>query len=150
MIFDNFKNIETYKSISPFIERIASIVNSVNDNNFELENPPVFDDGFKIIFIKKDIEQNKTVYCLERHRQNIDFHYVIDGVDEIGIRKIEKCKFVSQPYKTDGDYELFNDEPEYRFKLMRGDFLMITPAHAHDTLLRKGIIKKIVFKIPIY
>jgi len=149
MIFDNIKNIETYETFSPFIERISLILTSIYNDSFNFDKPPMFEDGFKIIFINKEIEHDRTTYRLERHRQNIDFHFVVEGIDEIGIKKTDKCTLLNKPYNTDGDYELFDDEPEYKFKLMAGDFLLITPAHAHDTLLRKGSVKKFVFKIPI-
>jgi YhcH/YjgK/YiaL family protein len=149
MIFDNFDNINTYFKFSPYIKRIHGIISLINEGKFDFEKPILYDDGFKIILVSKDIENNKTDYCLERHQLYIDFHYVIEGLDEIGIRNVEKCLRINKTYNTEGDYELFNDEPEYLFKLNSGDFLIITPSHAHETLLSKGFVRKIVFKIPI-
>jgi beta-galactosidase beta subunit len=149
MIFDNFNNLRIYFGVSPFIERIDSIITVIMEGKFDFENPLVFDDGFKIIVISKEVKNDKTNYCLERHRLNIDFHYIVEGMDDIGLRNIEKCKNIYKPYNTVDDFELFNDEPEYRFKLLPGNFLIITPSYAHDTLLSKGFVKKIVFKMPI-
>jgi len=149
MIFDRINNIGNYLNLSVYIERINSIISLIEDGTFNFNKPPVFDDGFKIIFISKLVENDKAQYSLERHKSNIDFHYVIEGIDEIGIREIEKCTNMSKPYTIDGDYELYYDEPEYRFRLQPGDFLLITPANAHDTMLIKGFVKKIVFKIPV-
>ncbi len=149
MILDSINNILKYQSFSPFIERIAGILELINIGKFDPALPMEFDDGFKIVFISKLIDDINKNNLLERHRSNIDFHYVLKGTDEIGLKKYEQCHNCIRSYESDGDYELFMDNPEYRVKLNQGDFMIIAPEHAHSTLQSNGYVEKIVFKMPI-
>lgn len=87
---------------------------------------------------------------LEAHRKFYDLHYTVEGIDVIVSKPISMCSNIKAAYNDDGDYILFNEQPGETIDVPAGSFCLIPPADAHMALYGEcGLVKKIVFKIPV-
>lgn len=149
MILDSFENIRQHISFSSYLEKVIFMIEAIDRGDFDFYYNKNTEDQLKVIRIEKVYDNSQTKMLLERHIKYIDFHYIIEGADKIGILDFGKCSIPAKKYDAYEDYELYNDVPECNYVLKAREFMIITPDHAHSTLNGNGNVNKIVIKIPV-
>jgi biofilm protein TabA len=149
MITDSYTNIQQYFSFSPYMKNVCSIIEAIRSGLIDYAKLEPQELELKVIHVSKEYDNIRTRVNLERHRELIDFHYVLEGKDKIGILHHAKCKHLMMDYDKSSDYMLYSDEPEDIRELKPGHFMIITPEYAHSTMNGDGYVNKIIVKIPI-
>ena len=93
--------------------------------------------------------RQRSEALLEAHREYIDIHYLIAGVEELGWRARTRCQEPNGQYDAEKDVELFGDAPDDYFTVRPGEFVVFFPDDAHAPLIGSGEVHKIVIKVPV-
>jgi len=86
---------------------------------------------------------------LEAHRQYIDIHYLISGVEQIGWKSRTQCQERDGQYDAAKDFELFADKPDAYVDVHPGAFAIFFPDDAHAPLIGTGQLHKVVVKVAL-
>lgn len=86
---------------------------------------------------------------LEMHQNYIDVHVVIDGIEQIGWKPIERVSSYSQLYNEDVDCALSMDKPDFYISLRPGDFCIVFPEDPHAPAISNSKIRKLIGKVKI-
>ncbi len=105
--------------------------------------------GVSVVFIEaeKSLQYDGV---LEAHKKYHDLHCTLHGTDVIVTTPAENCASIKKAYDAEGDYLLFNEQGHDKIFLEEGWMCLLTPGDAHMALLGTGgMVKKLVFKIPV-
>ena len=92
----------------------------------------------------------EPINVMESHRVYYDLHYTISGCDGVDFEPVKNCHDIKEPYQSDGDYILYNQQTFQNLIICEGEFCLIPPDIAHMALKGDGsAITKLVFKIPV-
>ena len=148
MIYDELSNLKKYSTIHPLFNSVISFVESKNLEN--LENGTI-ELGRNVIAIVNEYEtgyvEDKFIEC---HRKFIDIQLVVSGVEKIGFCNRKYCT-ISEEYSEENDFEKVEGKLDF-VTVHSSEFAIFYPIDAHMPGVvneEKGLVKKIVFKIPV-
>ncbi|MEZ3558489.1 MAG: YhcH/YjgK/YiaL family protein [Duncaniella sp.] len=134
--------------LHPKIKKFFEFVATHNFEELPLGKIAIDGDNVFVMNLSIDgIEADKQP--LEMHRNYIDIHVVLDGVEHIGWRPIERVSSYSQLYKVDDDCALSMDRPDFYVTLHTGDFCIVFPEDPHAPAISNGKIRKLIGKVKI-
>lgn len=151
MIYDNIKNLENYKGVSPDIYAGLKFLAEATPD-IELGTYPINER------VKAIVSEYPTVECFERgyeaHKHVIDIQYPIIGLERVKWSPIDKMD-VNIPYDEVEDRTFYkNPDPVIGTEIIIGNgfFGMMFPwdGHSPQHLVGKSeVIKKITIKVSI-
>ena len=84
---------------------------------------------------------------LEVHRNYIDVHILLEGVERIGWKALEEVTDEVKPYDAESDCALYVDKPTSYIDLRPGQFVIVYPEDPHAPLIGNGKIHKLIAKV---
>jgi YhcH/YjgK/YiaL family protein len=107
-------------------------------------------DGERLFVLVAGSEgRGRATARIEAHRRYIDLQYVIEGVEEIGIRPRVRCATVSEPYAAERDIEFFAEASESWLALPAGSLAVFFPEDGHAPTAGTGRVRKAVVKAAV-
>lgn len=151
MIYDNIKNLENYKGVSPDIYAGLKFLAEATPD-IELGTYPINER------VKAIVSEYPTVECFERgyeaHKHVIDIQYPIIGLERVKWSPIDKMD-VNIPYDEVEDRTFYkNPDPVIGTEIIIGNgfFGMMFPWDGHSPqhlVVKSEVIKKITIKVSI-
>lgn len=86
---------------------------------------------------------------LEVHRQYIDIHILLEGVETIGWKPLADCHNEVKAFDEAADCALFGDVPSTYVTMMPGQMLIVWPEDAHAPIIGEGSIRKLIVKVKL-
>lgn len=147
MILDSLKNRGVYAGVD---ERLAMAFDFLSETDFssfpdgkvELKGDEVF--AIAQSYDSKPLEDAKW----EAHRKYIDLQFIVEGVEKIGVAKVDSLIPITE-YDDEGDCVLLEGSGDM-FTLSAGDFAILHPWDAHMpgvALNTPSAVRKVVVKI---
>jgi biofilm protein TabA len=146
MILDNLSSLELYSGLGIRLSEISAYLDSIDQKAFVPGKKEITGNDLYSTAVIAD-GKGKDHASLEIHRQYIDLHYVIDGIDTIGWKPLCKCIHARSTYDSEKDILFYDDKPEEWINILPGNFAVFFPSDAHAPLGGAGRVHKIIFKI---
>ncbi len=83
---------------------------------------------------------------LEAHRQYLDIHVILDGVERFGWCDLAEAGTPRKPYDAEGDFMLFDRPATSYLDLTPGQFAIVWPEDAHAPIIGEGKVRKLIVK----
>ncbi len=147
MIFDTLKNKANYKQ-SPLLYQALCYLDALKQGSLPLPGTVLVQEKLfanPITLISKPEED----LLFEAHRNYIDIHYMVKGIEGIATADLSALNVVI-PYDEEKDIEFLTGEEDGRYYLKPGQFMICYPTDAHKVAIMKDLpdkIQKIVLKI---
>lgn len=147
MIFDSIKNKSNYKDY-PLLYKALCHLEQYAGQSFPQQTEVLIEKKLfcsPVTLISKP--ESECIY--EAHRNYIDVHYIVSGIEKIAIADISTLDTIT-PYSKEKDIEFLSGEADGYYELKPGQFMVCFPNNAHKVAIMKDQpkeIKKIVFKI---
>lgn len=147
MIVDNLKYGDVYKNTHPLIAKALDIAKTLNADTPEGDYP--IDDGFRYS-VTTLVPLPKDQKDFEAHREFIDVHVVISGVELAGVCDLDDCT-EKAPFNKESDFGAYTCDKSNFFTITEGMFYIVFfhDAHMPNVLHSTDTIKKAVFKIKL-
>jgi YhcH/YjgK/YiaL family protein len=150
MIYDKIENISQYFDTIPVLKKVEEFINEYNEN--EKPDGTYVIDGENLYAMVQTNQTRKYEegFTFEAHLKYIDLQYIVSGVEEIRVSKLDRLEFNSQRYSYGEDIAFYDGEPMFNFTMDKGSFIMLYHNDAHMCGLsidEDVTVKKIVFKI---
>ena len=149
MIYDELKNIKTYKGINKNLDKAIDFIVEKKYLNADFGKNIVDDDKIFFDYPEKVSTRENIDLELEYHKKYIDIHIVLEEEEIIGYAPFEDC-IETQKYNIEKDIAFMKGKNQAEFILNGKNFLIVFPNEPHLPLLSVGKvkeIKKVVFKI---
>jgi biofilm protein TabA len=145
MIINTLNFLSNYKSL---IENFDELDSFLKTNYHSLDvGSYIISDTLHVVKINYSYNpESMHLSLLEAHRDFLDLHITLKGIDEIVYKNINACNKVYKPYNEDGDYILYSDEFDGMVTIPENYFAIIEPSIAHMALMQKGDVSKLVLK----
>lgn len=143
MIKDKLENIDRY-TINENFQILKERIRNFDGQLKKLELP------FKAIPLEYQTRKF-DLSKFENHERNIDIHYIIEGIEQIGLNSTKELQ-PATAYNEEGDYQIFRGKVNDLIILQKGEFLILFPGEAHVTAGSyegENKVSKIVLKVPI-
>lgn len=122
--------------------RRADLRNLAADR-YEIDSDKVF------AIVAKDFGRGKEEAQLETHEKYIDIQLILAGTDDMGWRPKSLCRLPAGDYDPEDDIQFFADAPSGRQAVTADMFAIFFPEDAHQPLVGKGQIHKVVVKVAV-
>lgn len=148
MIVDLLANSNRYLALHPgFAAAFAFLrrpdLRSLAVDRYEIDGDKVF------AIVAKDLGRGKDEAQLETHEKYIDIQLVLAGTDDMGWRPKSLCRLPAGAYDPEDDIQFFADTPTGRQEVAADMFAVFFPEDAHQPLIGKGQIHKVVVKVAV-
>lgn len=148
MIVSNLQNSQRIEGLHPLFKVLFEYVKANDLLHAELGRIEVQGDDLFINNVNpKCVAPDKQV--LEVHRDYIDVHILLEGVETVGWKAIEDVTQVEKPYEKEGDYALYSDVPTTFVTLYPGQFMIVYPEDPHAPIIGEGKIRKLIAKVRV-
>lgn len=149
MIFDSITNKENYRDFPMLYEALCFLAKLPEQ---ELPSPNTVLIEKKLFCNPVSLVSKPEKDCIyEAHRNYIDLHYIVKGVERIATSQIQALN-TEVPYSEEKDIEFLTGEADGYYDLKPGQFLVCFPNDAHKVAIMKdqpAPIDKVVFKIAV-
>lgn len=147
MLYLSEKNFRECKELNSVA--VGNILSFIKNNDLKSIACGRYDisEGLFVNIFESQTKEDDGVF--EEHREYVDIHYLIDGVENIKYKTCEKCKELSD-YDKNGDYQLFEVDTNESVSLEEGDMAIFFTREKHKPCLtckNSCTIKKAVFKL---
>lgn len=146
MILGNIKDAKRYFCANERFEKAFEILRGLDESATE---KIIVEDGIFWINIAEFDEIAPGEKQFEAHRDFLDIHFIISGVEKFGYADIEKLS-ETKGYDAENDYLLLSGNVDV-VTLKKGDFCVVFPEDAHIPVMGKGEgkLKKAIVKIKL-
>ena len=151
MIYDELKNIKTYKGINKNLDKAIDFIAEKKYLNTNFGKNIVDADKIYFDYPEKVSTRENIDLELEYHKKYIDIHIVLKEEEIIGYTPFEDC-IETQKYNIEKDIAFMKGKIQAELILNGKNFLIVFPNEPHLPLLKVDNvkeIKKVVFKIQI-
>ena len=151
MIYDELKNIKTYKGINKNLDKAIDFIVEKKYLNADFGKNIVDDDKIYFDYPETVSTRENIDLELEYHKKYIDIHIVLEGEEVIAYTPLEDC-LETQSYNDEEDYALVKGKAQVELILNAKNFLLFFPEEPHLALLKIDTpkeIKKVIFKVEI-
>lgn len=151
MIYDELKNIKTYKGINKNLDKAINFIVEKKYLNADFGKNIVDDDKIYFDYPETVSTRENIDLELEYHKKYIDIHIVLEGEEVIAYTPLEDC-LETQSYNNEEDYALVKGKAQVELILNAKNFLLFFPEEPHLALLKIDTpkeIKKVIFKVEI-
>ena len=148
MIVSTLKHSDRIESLHPLFKKVFDYVKS-----HDLLNTPcgrIDIDGDNLFINNTNptcVTADKQV--LEVHRQYIDIHIPLDGVEVIGWKPLEDCTNLTKPYDEAADCALYTEPATSYINLQPGQFMIVWPEDPHAPVIGEGKLRKLCVKVKL-
>lgn len=149
MIYDELKNIKTYKGINKNLDKAIDFIAEKKYLNANFGKNIMEKDTIYFDYPEKVTTRENIGLEFEYHKKYMDIHIVLEGKEIIAYTPFENC-IESKSYSIEKDIAFVKGETQADFLLNGKNFLLLFPNEPHLPLLKTDKvkeIKKIVFKI---
>lgn len=147
MIIDSIENRDNYKDFH-LLYRALKYLASLSSDKTPASNTVFIPDILYCNVV--NLTSKPEAECIyEAHRNYIDLHYIVSGIEGIATSDITDLTSVV-PYSREKDIEFLTGAESGRYYLKPGQFMVCFPNDAHKVAIMKNQpakIEKIVFKI---
>ncbi|MNP42962.1 cryptic beta-D-galactosidase subunit beta [compost metagenome] len=106
----------------------------------------------EIFYVVAEYDTKSASECFwEAHEKNLDFHYIIEGSEAIGIEPIDHLT-IKEAYNEEKDAVFFTGEVNTTVPVSAGDVLICYPQDGHMTgiaVQEKVKVRKVILKVKI-
>ena len=136
------------EKLHPSFKTLFDFVKNTDFERLPLGKIPV--EGDNIYVMNLEIPgKTKEEQPLEMHREYIDVHILLNGVELIGWKPIDEISSFSQVYDSDSDCALSKESARFYVELHPGEFCIVYPDDAHAPAISEGKIRKLIGKVKI-
>lgn len=150
MIFDSLANFERYEAFKE-IHTALIFLTSIDPSTFPVGETVSIEGIEATAALKTPVTKSLGECIFESHRKCIDIHYIIEGVEGIGVRNTAELVPASS-FNMEKDIGFYHGEPHAVCYIHSGEFLVCYPEDAHEVAIMKespAQVKKIIVKISI-
>lgn len=152
MIYDNLKNLDSYRFTEPGIAQVLEAAKTYTPENFP---------NARVVLGGDNVFMNMPAYethglekaVMEAHKKYVDVMVMIEGRETIYVKNTDRLQDVYSPYEEGRDALLAHmDEDVIAVDMQPGDFLVLLPQDAHAPGCHAGApskVKKIIGKVLI-
>lgn len=144
MIYDSITNAGLYSGVHPDFDRVFKELKHVRAEQIPAARKDIQGDDVYLLFFEMTGTGDAK---LEHHSRYIDIHYVLEGVDLVGIKSTSSCEQLFTNKLSTDDYALYADKPDFMLPVKEGIFAIFFPDDAHAPLMGTTAFKKVVAKI---
>ena len=151
MIYDELKNIKTYKGINKNLDKAIDFIVEKKYLDADFGKNIVDDDKIYFDYPETVSTRENIDLELEYHKKYIDIHIVLEGEEIIVYTPFEDC-IETKSYNVEEDYGLVKGKAQAELILNGKNFLLFFPEEPHLALLKIDTpkeIKKVIFKVEI-
>jgi biofilm protein TabA len=147
MILDTLSNAAKYAGLKIGMAEAFGFLDqqgleNLPDGKYEIAGERVY------AIITRTTGRNVDEGELEAHRKYLDIQYVISGDESMGWKPREGLTH-SMEYDTERDLEFLREKPDSIVQVPEGSFTIFLPTDAHQPLIGKGPIHKVVVKVAV-
>ena len=142
MIYDELKNIKTYKGINKNLDKAIDFIVEKKYLNADFGKNIVDDDKIYFDYPETVSTRENIDLELEYHKKYIDIHIVLEEEEIIGYAPFEDC-IETQKYNIEKDIAFMKGKNQVEFMLNGTNFLIVFPNEPHLPLLSVGKVKEI-------
>ncbi len=151
MIYDNIKNIHTYK-LSDHILQVLTLQSQMSPDTYQTTRVDL--DNGCFLLPNEYITQIKEQTVLEAHRKYIDVMYMVEGTELIKVKATSALHNITAPYNAGADCLLAQEDNGLStIQLTAGDFIILFPQDAHCPACAVDnmptAVKKVIGKVQI-
>lgn len=147
MIFDSIANKDNYRDF-PMLYQALCFLADLAENELPQPNTVLIEK--KLFCNPVSLVSKPESECIyEAHRNYIDLHYIVRGVERIATSDISALT-TEVPYSEEKDIGFLTGEADGYYDLKPGQFMVCFPNDAHKVAIMKdqpAPIDKVVFKI---
>lgn len=152
MILDILENANQYAGIHPGIDRALEEMKRFTLDNYGDGRVEV--DGDNVFLLLNNYETHpKSESMAEAHRKYIDVMYMVEGVETIYVKNVEKLRCVTEEYTEENEALIAEtDDDATAVRLEAGYFVILFPQDAHSPACDadgKHTVKKIIGKVRV-
>lgn len=148
MIVSNLQNSRRIEGLHPLFRVLFEYVKANDLLHAELGRIDIQGDELFINNVNpKCVAPDEQI--LEVHRDYIDVHILLEGVETVGWKAIEDLTQEAKPYEKEGDYALYSDAPTTFVTLYPGQFMIVYPEDSHAPIIGEGRIRKLIAKVRV-
>nr|WP_302830118.1 YhcH/YjgK/YiaL family protein [uncultured Bacteroides sp.] len=148
MIVSNLKNVQRIEKLHPLFRVLFDCVKTHDLLHSDLGRIEISGDNLFINNLNLDCIES-AMQILEVHRDYIDVHILLNGVETIGWKDFEDAPQEIKPYEKEGNCAQYSDVPTTFVTLYPGQFVVVYPEDAHIPIIGKGKIRKLVAKVKL-
>ncbi len=150
MILDILENANQYAGIHPGVARALEEMKRFTPDNYGDGRVEV--DGDNVFLLLNNYETHpKSESMAEAHRKYIDVMYMVEGVETIYVKNVEKLRCVTEEYTEENEALIAEtDDDATAVRLEAGYFVVLFPQDAHSPACDadgKHTVKKIIGKV---
>lgn len=152
MIVDTIGNAKQYQGINSGVDRVLEAVTVYTPDNYPVGRIPL--DG-ENLYMNLEMYQthSREEGTAEAHRKYIDVMYIVEGVETIYVKSVDRLRNIRINYNAEKDLLLADiDEDTIAVRLEAGSFIVLFPQDAHAPGCHAGSsgkVRKIVGKVRI-
>ena len=146
MIIANLQDSARIESLHPAFKQLFDYLKSHDMLNEPMGKTEL--DG-KVLYINNDEPtlRTKEAQAMEVHKDYIDVHIPLNGVEIIGWKATRNCTDLEQEYDEVKDRMFYNDRPTTYCEVLPGEFCICFPEDAHAPIIGEGKLRKVVAKV---
>lgn len=148
MIYDDIKNIDTYKGMHNRLDKALDFLKGLDLDNLSTGKFEI--DGSDIFYMVQDYETKPEAQGkYESHNNYIDIQLLVSGSEIIRCAPYDNPE-VTVEYNNEKDIEFYKLDNGYDFNLIPGRLVIIMPKELHAPAIMESTIqnvRKVVIKI---
>lgn len=147
MIFDSIEAASFYLGAHPLLPKAFTYLDKLTVDTMPTSRMELEGEALAVVPFR-DVQGLKREQAeLEVHKKYADLHYLLDGQEEIGWRRVEDCSQIQAPFDIEKDFALYRDRPETWISLKPRQFVLVWPDEAHAPKVSDGRLSKVVIKL---
>ena len=148
MIISNLNDSERIESLHPLFKAAFAYIKSHDLLNMplgriELDGDRLFINNAESTLVEKDKQ------IIEVHRQYIDIHVPLNGMETIGWKTLADLSVVDKAYNAEGDFGTYTEPASTYVTLKPGQFLIAWPEDGHAPIIGEGTLRKAIIKVKL-
>lgn len=149
MILDTISNAGCIEALHPLFPKLFEFLGThdltkMKPGRIEIQGDDLF------INLSQATLVDEASQKLEVHRQYIDVHFPLDGVEKVGWKPLADVEGESEcPFDEAHDFALYAEAAATYFTARPGEFYVMYPEDAHAPIIGSGRLLKAVAKVKI-
>ncbi|MCW2118711.1 YhcH/YjgK/YiaL family protein [Flavobacterium sp. 7A] len=150
MIIDSLTNADKYFQLNPNFKTAFDFIAQNNVANLP-DGITQISESLRVIINTAQANNNteEALQFFECHDKHIDIQVCINGPETYAWKPREKCTHPNGDYSSEKDVRFWKDSPDTFFELKNNQFTILYPEDCHASMMGKGEVKKLIFKVLI-
>lgn len=148
MVISNLNDSKRIESLHPLFKAAFDYIKSHDLLNMPLGRIEL--DGDRLFINNAEsalVEKEKQV--MEVHRQYIDIHVPLNGMETIGWKPLADLSAVDKEYDAEADFGTYSEPASAYVTLEPGQFLIAWPEDGHAPIIGEGTLRKAIVKVKL-